>query len=164
MLSCSVPQCPNLERGVQGVGGWDHCLSPSKKEMPGGASPRPNRGFPSPCRLLQPPTPLSHPCFPPYPVLVWAAWVYSPCLAPFLPLMSVSLILVRFPPLPLFSLPAVLLQEALLCPRKITCPCSELHPCWAPLFWYLPRVLQRFGWEFSQCDLTLNLTRLRPDL
>lgn len=74
MLSCSVPQCPNLERGVQGVGGWDHCLSPSKKEMPGGASPRPNRGFPSPCRLLQPPTPLSHPCFPLYPVLVWAAW------------------------------------------------------------------------------------------
>ena len=104
---------------------------------------------------------VSHPTLPLYGQL----GVYPPCLAPFLPLMSVSLILVRSPPLPLFSLPAVfLLQEALLCHRRITCSCSELHPCWAPLLWYLPRVLQRFGWEFSQCDLTLNLTRLRPDL
>ena len=83
--------------------------------------------------------------------------MYPPCLAPFLPLVSVALILVRSPPLPLLSLLAVLLlQEALLGPQQITCPCSELHPCWVPLLWYLPRVLQRFGWEFSQCDLDLE--------
>lgn len=148
MLGDGIIVCPPQRR---------RCLG---EPVPGqiGASPAP-AGF---CSLPpHSPTRVSHPTLSLYGQL----GVYSPCLAPFLPLMSVSLILVRFPPLPLFSLPAVLLlQEALLCPRKITCPCSELHPCWAPLFWYLPRVLQRFGWEFSQCDLTLNLTRLRPDL
>ena len=166
LLSCSVPQCPNLERGVQGVGDGIIVCPPQRRRclgepVPGriGASPAP-AGF---CSL--PPHSLPPQCFPPYLSLCGQLGVYPPCLAPFLPLMSVSLILVRSPPLPLFSLPAVfLLQEALLCPRRITCSCSELHPCWAPLLWYLPRVLQRFGWEFSQCDLTLNLTRLRPDL
>ena len=59
---------------------------------------------------------VSHPTLP----LCGQLGVYPPCLAPFLPLMSVTLILARSPPLPFFSLPAVLGVP------------SSRKPSWAP--------------------------------